>query len=123
MAFEITVTREFAAAHQLVLYDGALEALHGHTWRVRVTVGGELDSIGVVMDFHKLERLVDEITGPMSERLLNELPAFAKLNPSAENVALHIGRSLALPGRVRLLTVEVWEVPGNSAIYRPESGS
>lgn len=119
MSFEITVTREFAAAHRLRLYDGSMESMHGHNWRVRVTVAGGVDSIGVVMDFHKLEHLVDEVTGPMRERLLNDLPAFAEANPSAENVALHIGQSLKLPPRVELLSVEVWEVPENSAVYRP----
>ena len=37
MAFEITTTRHFSASHQLVLYDGTLEPLHGHNWQVRVT--------------------------------------------------------------------------------------
>jgi hypothetical protein len=49
---------------------------------------------------------------------LNDLPAFATLNPSAENVALHVGRSLTLPKGVTLKSVEVWETPENSAIYR-----
>src|SRR5690349_11137107 len=121
MRFEITTTREFSAAHQLRLYDGSLEPLHGHNWRVRVVVVAEkLDAIGVVMDFHELERLVDAIIVPMHNRHLNELPAFVKeLNPSAENVALHIGRSLTLPRGVTLKNVEVWETAGNSAIYHP----
>lgn len=117
--FEITTTRHFSAAHQLRLYDNSLEPLHGHNWRVKVTVGAPaLDPIGVVMDFHELERLVDEITSPMHNTHLNDLPAFATLNPSAENVALHIGRSLALPPGVKLLSIEVWETDANSAVYR-----
>src|SRR5215472_6818157 len=98
MPFDITATRSFSAAHQLRLYDGSLEPLHGHNWRVDVTVAAaSLDSIGVVMDFHELERLVDQITQPMHNRHLNELPAFAKMNPSAENVALHIATHLRFP--------------------------
>src|SRR5688572_12069423 len=120
MPFDISTTREFSAAHQLRLYDGSLEPLHGHNWRVRVTVASPtLDSIGVVMDFHQLERLVDELTVPMHNRHLNDLPPFAQLNPSAENVALHIGRALKLPPSVRLARVEVWETPANRAVYHP----
>lgn len=120
MAFEITTLREFSAAHQLRLYDGGLEPLHGHNWRVRVTVAAErLDAIGVVMDFHELERLVDTVLAPCRDRHLNDLPAFFRLNPSAENVALHIAQSLALPAGVKLRQVEVWETAGNSAVYRP----
>ncbi len=120
MPFQIRTIRTFAAAHQLRLYDGSLEPLHGHNWRVEVTVGSrELDSIGVVMDFHELERLVDRIVGPMHNRHLNELPEFAAMNPSTENVALYIGRSLQLPATVTLDQVEVWETAENVAIYRP----
>ena len=119
MPFEIRTVRTFSAAHQLRLYDGSLEPVHGHNWRVEVTVSApELDSIGVVMDFHELERLVDEIVRPMHNRHLNELAAFSEVNSSAENVAWHIGRSLKLPVGVQLQCVEVWETGENSAVYR-----
>jgi 6-pyruvoyltetrahydropterin/6-carboxytetrahydropterin synthase len=122
MHFEITVTREFSAAHQLRLYDGSLEPLHGHNWRVRVTVASPaLDAIGTVMDFHELERLLEAIIASLHNRHLNEVPPFSEgLNPSAENVALHIGRSLRLPAGIRLNCVEVWETETCSAIYRPD---
>jgi 6-pyruvoyltetrahydropterin/6-carboxytetrahydropterin synthase len=120
MPFEITTTRSFSAAHQLRLYDGSLEPLHGHNWRVKVTVESEeLDSIGVVMDFHELERLLDAILSPLHNSHLNDTTPFAAINPSAENVAGHIGRSLLLPANVRLRCVEVWETGVNSAVYRP----
>lgn len=121
LPFEIAVTRHFSAAHQLRLYDGTLEPLHGHNWRVMVTVGAEqLDSIGVVMDFHDLQRRLDGVVGPMHNRHLNELKGFAGLNPSAENVAGLIARSLLLPQGVVLLGVQVWETPDCSATFRPE---
>jgi len=122
MPFEITTTRHFAAAHQLVLYDGTLEPLHGHNWVVRVTVSADkLDGIGVVMDFHVLERVVDDVVTPMHNRHLNELAPFAARNPSTEHVALHVAEHVGvrLPAGVRLIAVEVWETPENSAIYRP----
>lgn len=123
MPFEISTTREFAAAHALRLYDGSLEPVHGHNWRVRVTVASaELDSIGVVMDFHELERLVDAVVGGFHNRHLNEVAPFvSELNPTAENVAYHVGRQTAgkLPPRVRLVRVEVWETSANRATYIP----
>ncbi len=123
MTFEITTTRRFSAAHQLVLYDRSLEPLHGHNWVVRVAVAAlKLDAIGVVMDFHELERLVDAIVVPMHNRHLNELEPFrSEMNPSAENVAVHVGRSLSakLPDGVSLRSVTVWETPENSAAYYP----
>ena len=118
--FEITSTREFAAAHQLRLYDGSLEPLHGHNWVVKVTVAAaQLDAIGTVMDFHDLERRADAVVVPMHNRHLNELEPFRKLNPSTENVAFYVATAIQLPKSVRLLSVEVWETPENSAVYRP----
>ena len=120
MPFQITTTRHFSAAHQLRLYDGSLEPLHGHNWKVKVTVSAaKLDEIGVVMDFHELERLLNAIVEPMHNRNLNDLPAFKSANPSAENVAVHIAQKLKLPQNVTLDSVEVWETAENSAIIRP----
>ena len=115
MPFDIIVTREFSAAHALRLPDGTLEPTHGHNWRVAAAVSADaLDAIGTVMDFHELERLMDAIIDPMHNRHLNELEPFkSELNPSAENVALHVGRSLRLPPGVRLDRVEVCR-----AVYR-----
>src|SRR5438045_9284015 len=98
MSFQITTTREFSAAHAIRLYDGSLEPLHGHNWRVSVTVQADkLDAIGVVMDFHELAGLVYEVVRPMHNRSLNELPAFAELNPTTENVAVTVAGSMKLP--------------------------
>src|SRR5687768_1170910 len=69
MPFEITTTRAFAAAHQLRLPGGGIEPLHGHNWRVKVTVSAAtLDALGTVMDFHELERLLDVVLAPMHNR-------------------------------------------------------
>lgn len=121
MPFEISVTAEFAAAHALRLYDGSLEPLHGHNWRVRVTVRSqELDAIGVVMDFHELERRLGQIIAPLQNRTLNDVAPFAAgLNPSAENVALHVGRSLPLEAGIGLVCVECWETSTCRAAYYP----
>jgi 6-pyruvoyltetrahydropterin/6-carboxytetrahydropterin synthase len=119
MPFQITTTRHFSAAHQLRLYDGSLEPLHGHNWKVKVTVSAaKLDQIGVVMDFHELERRVNAIVEPMHNRNLNDLPAFKSANPSAENVAVHIAQRLSLSQAVKLESVEVWETDENSAVFR-----
>jgi 6-pyruvoyltetrahydropterin/6-carboxytetrahydropterin synthase len=120
MKFEITTVRWFAAAHQLKLYDGTMEPLHGHNWKVRVTVGAEkLDAIGVVMDFHELDRQVEGIVSRWHNRHLNEVAEFAVVNPTTENVAVVIAGALKLAGAVKVLSVEVWETEGNSAVYRP----
>jgi 6-pyruvoyltetrahydropterin/6-carboxytetrahydropterin synthase len=123
MPFQITTTRHFSAAHQLRLTDGSIEPTHGHNWVISITVSADvLDSMGVVMDFHELERLIDAVIGPWHNHHLNEVAPFSGgTNPSAENVALHAGRALAgrLPRQVALSEVRVWETPENAAAWRP----
>src|SRR5947209_7334059 len=120
MPFSITTIREFSAAHQLRLYDGSMEPLHGHNWRVEVTVEAEkLDAIGVVMDFHELERLLDAIIAGYHNRHLNEVAAFSSLNPSAENVAFVIATTLKLPKGLSMERVDVFETASNKATYYP----
>lgn len=120
MPYEIRIQRTFCAAHQVWLPDGTLEPLHGHNWTVTVTVGTErLDDSGFVMDFHQLEKQLEEILFAWNNRHLNEIESFSRLNPSAENIAYQIARSLILPERVRLVAVEITEAPGCSAVFRP----
>lgn len=120
--YEVTVSGWFAAAHQLRLLDGSLEPLHGHNWQIRATFSGpRLDPMGVLIDFTRLRPRLDAILHEMHDRHLNELPAFAARNPSAENVAVHIAEQLARdewPGAT-LACVEVEEAPHCIARYRP----
>lgn len=119
MTFEISITRRFSAAHALRLYDGSLEPVHGHNWRVRVTVrAAKLDAIGVVMDFHELERRVDAVIQPWHNSHLNDSPSFSSRNPSAENVAVVLAERVELPVGVTLVGVEVWETDENKASFR-----
>jgi len=122
MPFEISTTRFFAAAHALRFPDGSIEPVHGHNWRVKVTVAADaLDALGCVMDFHELERIVDVVVTRWHNRHLNELKPFdLELNPSTENVAFEVARSMSPPPKgVQVVSVEVWETDTNSAVYRP----
>ncbi len=118
--FELSVDTEFCAAHAIVIA-GAREPMHGHNWRLTVTVGGEqLDADGLLVDFHAVERLVAGVIEPMHNRTLNEVPPFDRVNPTAEEVARHIAIQVAdgLPEGVAVLAVRVTEAPGCSATYR-----
>jgi 6-pyruvoyltetrahydropterin/6-carboxytetrahydropterin synthase len=123
--FEISVEAEFAAAHSLVI-GGEREPVHGHNWHVTVTAAGpQLDADGLLCDFHLIERFLRELIAPMHNRNLNDLPAFAALNPSAENVARHIADQLIaglerkLAPRAAIASVRITEAPGCAATYYP----
>ena len=86
--YDVTVKTGFAAAHQLRLYDGKYENLHGHNWTAQVTVeADELDPIGVGIDFVKLKNMVEKVLSRLDYHNINEIPPFDEQNPSAENIA------------------------------------
>jgi 6-pyruvoyltetrahydropterin/6-carboxytetrahydropterin synthase len=119
---ELTVQTTFNATHSLVMYDGQAEPLHGHDWHVSVVVGADaLDEIGVVMDFHVLQKALAGVVGPLEQTCLNDHDELGAANPSAERVAAYIARQIDphLPEAVELIRVSVTEAPGCIATCRP----
>lgn len=120
--YELTVKDNFDAAHALRGYPGECRELHGHTWDVEVTVGGEsLDEIGIVYDFKDLRRDLADVLSPFDHAFLNEVPPFDELSPTAEHLArvIHERLSRVVDPRVRVLEVSVWESPIARLTYRP----
>jgi 6-pyruvoyltetrahydropterin/6-carboxytetrahydropterin synthase len=125
--FEISRDFLFSAAHQIRFHGGKCERLHGHNWRIRVHArAGELNKIGMVLDFADLQKLVTEIGSKFDHQVINEIPPFDTVNTTAENIARHfyveVDRLVAERegGRVRISKVEVWESDGSVAVYREE---
>lgn len=118
--YELTVETDFAAAHRLVGYEGLCENLHGHNWRVDVTVSSpSLNDLGMVMDFKDLKALVAELLEEFDHKYLNDIPPFDAINPTTENLSRVIAERLQadLPGPVRVKSIRVWESPRASATY------
>ena len=94
--YELTVESHFAAAHRLKGYPGKCADMHGHTWRVTATVrADELDDIGMCIDFKKISNSLDDIVEGFDHRMLNEMPVFAPMNPTAENISRVIFEQLS----------------------------
>src|SRR4028119_469799 len=86
--FEVTVEQTFAAGHSLREYKGKCENVHGHNYRVQVTVEGtELNRIGLLVDFVDLKRAVRQVIDILDHQFINDLEPFTTVNPSAENLA------------------------------------
>ena len=118
--FTISVETHFWASHQLVLSDGSKEPVHYHNWLVTADVGSErLNDMAVVMDFHELKEMVDNIAAEFDNKALNEAGCFQQNAPSAENVAKYIYDKLRtrLPQGVKLRNIKVVEQTGCSAKF------
>ena len=123
--FEVAVEQSFASAHALRNYKGSCENVHGHNFRVQVTiVGDRLDEAGMLVDFLDVKSLMQQVISRLDHRHLNEVAPFDVVNPSAENIAEHFytemtGGLAATPVPVEIREVKVWETDIQSASYRP----
>jgi 6-pyruvoyltetrahydropterin/6-carboxytetrahydropterin synthase len=121
--FEVSVEQTFAAGHALRNYRGKCENVHGHNYRVLVTIqGAQLDSIGLLVDFVEVKKLMGRVVDRLDHQFINDLAPFDILNPSAENMAKYFYDEISAglgSSQVRVGEVKIWETDTSSATYRP----
>lgn len=105
----ITLDFSFEAAHYLpkVSEGHKCRRLHGHSYRVALTLVGPIDpEFGWVMDFDEIEVAAAPIVGSLDHRTLNDIAGLE--NPTSELIAVYLYEKLAhlLPA---LKTVTVFE--------------
>ena len=119
--YELKIISQFAAAHQLREYEGKCENLHGHNWKVEVSVmGNNLGKDGLLIDFKLIKNATEEILSEMDHEFLNELDAFKTVNPSSENIARHIFTALSRElntDNIKISRVTTWESDSACASY------
>ncbi|MBE9169251.1 6-carboxytetrahydropterin synthase [Pleurocapsales cyanobacterium LEGE 06147] len=128
----LTVKTHFSAAHRLALPHLSYEENsaiygkcarpngHGHNYHLEVTVAGEIDPrTGMLVDLSALQKAIDDyVVEPFDHTFLNkDIPYFAEVVPTAENIALYIAQLLQEPiGKLgaELDRVKLIESPNNS---------
>jgi 6-pyruvoyltetrahydropterin/6-carboxytetrahydropterin synthase len=119
--YEITVHSHFSGAHRLRYLHGKCEGLHGHNWKVEVSVvSNRVGKEGVVIDFGILKQKVEKVLKPLDHTFLNDLSYFSETEPSSENIAKYIFDRLKneLKGHQGTLKrVTAWESETSSATY------
>jgi len=111
--YTLKVLSDFASAHTLRDYPGACSRMHGHNWKVELEVKADrLNEIGMGIDFKEIKRATRQVTDELDHRYLNEIPPFDRINPTAENIAVHIYKCVSdLINRdgLRVSAVTLWE--------------
>jgi len=122
--FEVTVEAGFSSGHYLRNYKGKCENPHGHNYRVLVTLAGEeLDEAGLLLDFKLLKTLLRPVVDYLDHQMINDLPPFTELNPSAENLARYFYEQTSAQlqqmtsGRVRVKDCTLFETDTSFARY------
>ena len=82
-----------SSSHYLRNYQGLCSRQHGHDWKIEVWVKGypdQLDEIGILLDFSFIKKIKEKY----DHNTFNEIPPFDKINPTAENMAIHFYNDL-----------------------------
>lgn len=106
----------FEAAHHLPGYDGDCARVHGHSYKLEISVKGDISKRGMVIDFRDLGDIVKkEVLSKLDHSDLND----TLIQPTAENVARWVYGRLKpkIPG---LYEICVHETDKCSALYREE---
>jgi len=124
--FILTIEEHFSSAHQLRGYRGKCENLHGHNWKVVLSVkGGILNEIGLLVDFTDLKTALKKILNELDHTNINEMPYFTAHNPSSEHIAQYIAEKFTEEinsgklGQIALDSVTVWESATSRCTYIP----
>ena len=119
MRIELARDYAFEAAHRLprVPPDHKCYRVHGHSYRIEVTIAGEVDeALGWLVDFADITAVVEPVLRTeLDHRVLNDVPGLE--NATSENLAVWLWKRLrpALPG---LAAITVHETCTARCTYR-----
>jgi 6-pyruvoyltetrahydropterin/6-carboxytetrahydropterin synthase len=139
---QIRITKEFSfeAAHMLKGYDGLCKNIHGHSYKLAVTVIGNTNTditdpkLGMVMDFGDLKKIVFENIVNVYDHALvaNQDESddkkmhlkngtgkliFTPFQPTCENMVSDFARIILekLPSNLKLFSVRLYETANSYA--------
>ena len=105
----------FEAAHFIHNHSSKCRMLHGHSYRLFVSLEGQVNpETGMILDFRDLSRIVQEqVTQTLDHTLLNDLIPLA----TTEHLAIWIWNHLK-PELPDLCQLDIFETVGSCVIYR-----
>jgi len=122
--YEVRVEAGFSSGHFLRNYRGKCENPHGHNYKVQVTLlGKSLDEAGLLLDFKMLKQVMRPVIEYLDHQMMNDLPPFTEINPSAENLAKYFydetNKQLneMTSGRVSVKDCTIYETDTTTATY------
>ena len=106
----------FEAAHKLPLVpkNHKCSNLHGHSFKVRISVDGPINEMGWVMDFSELKEICSPHINELDHSFLNDVVGLD--NPTSENIAIWLWEKISkdLQG---LYSIEVKETCNSGCLY------
>jgi 6-pyruvoyltetrahydropterin/6-carboxytetrahydropterin synthase len=121
--YSVTVRTDFIAQHFLIGGDwGRENERNSHHYVLELTLeGSALDRHGYLADIVAVEAALSDVRTAYADRLLNDVPEFAGINPSLEHFARilceRLANALSAPN-LSAASVRLWENELASATYR-----
>jgi 6-pyruvoyltetrahydropterin/6-carboxytetrahydropterin synthase len=120
--YTLTTRLEFAAAHRLRGYDGNCARLHGHNWKIEISLtGAKLNEIGMLIDFKEIKKRGNALLSELDHFYLNDIEPFTEeLNPTAENIAFYLFQRLSQEfnnEQMWVKAVTAWETDRSAATF------
>ncbi|MDZ7821629.1 MAG: 6-carboxytetrahydropterin synthase QueD [Candidatus Marinimicrobia bacterium] len=131
MGLELTKIFHFDMAHRLSFHEGKCRNLHGHSYRLEVTLGGEPDVNGMIIDFNEMKRIVNKEVVDILDHatviyendvlLMKSFPrelhhVVFPYEVTAENLCRWIYERLTDTG-LHIKQVTVWETADSKAVF------
>lgn len=114
----MTKSFTFDAAHKLINYDGKCENLHGHTYKLEVSLEGDPDENGMIIDFTELKKVVEEkVIDVLDHSYINDVIE----QSTSENIAVWIWNRLERAferENARLYEIKLYETRDSYVTYR-----
>ncbi len=108
----------FDAAHSLpnVPDNHKCKRVHGHTYRVKIVLQGDVDPhYGWIEDFGSIKKVCKPIIDRLDHYYLNEIPGLE--NPTAEVIAMWLWDKIK-PHLPALYEIHLMETPSSGCVYR-----
>lgn len=143
MNIRVTKIFEFEAAHALDCHDGKCSNIHGHSYKLYVTVLGKPNHLkgnpkdGMVIDFSDIKHIVKSmVVGPFDHALIleNDSPYLTEelkerqklilydIQPTAENMIIDMVNRIQskMPKEILLHNVKLYETASSFAEWYAE---
>lgn len=119
--YTLTVISDFSASHIIPGHPGKCARLHGHNWKVEISVQSQvLDELGMAVDFADIKAHAKAVIDELDHQHLNEIPPFDKISPTAENISAWFFQRLSKlinKKNISVSAVTLWETDRSRVQY------
>ena len=123
------ISKEFKweMGHRLPFHSGKCKNIHGHTYKMRVEIEGDLDENGMVIDYYDVSEIISPIIDELDHSFmvketdkdiidflvkLNSKKVVVPFETTAENITLHLLTKIKeriSSDRIKKIKVRVYE--------------